>query len=82
MSEFAKDQRPDLAGLFESINPTNHKEKPGTFDVEDDLEGEQETLPGPDSEVAQDAMQLDELLTTIGEASKGVSEATDADYRR
>jgi hypothetical protein len=27
-------------------------------------------------------MQLSELLNTIGEASKGVSEATDADYRR
>lgn len=82
MSEFDKEQRPDLTGIFESINPTNCNEKLGTFDVQDDLEGEQETLPGPGSGVAEDAMQLDELLNTIGEASKGVSDATDADYRQ
>jgi hypothetical protein len=78
MSDFARDQWPDLAGLFESIDPTDPATKLGGFDVQDDLEGEQETLP----DMVDDAMQLSELLSTIGEASKGVSEATDADYRR
>jgi len=81
MSAFAKDQRPDLAGLFENTDLANPAETLGQLDVQDDLEGEQHTIPGPDGD-DDDTMQLLELLNTIGEVSKGVSEATDADYRR
>jgi hypothetical protein len=81
MSAFAKDQRPDLAGLFEHTDLVNPAEMLRQLDVQDDLEEEQQTIPGSDGD-DDDTMQLLELLNTIGEVSKGVSEATDADYRR
>ena len=74
MTEMTDGQHVDLAGLLETLNLPAHSHETDLFDVQDDLEGEQETL--------LDTSGVSGVLTTIGEVSKAVKDETDADYRR
>jgi len=70
---------PQLTSLLHLIGSTNQKSE---LEATDDLEGEQETTlgnqVGPDPEGAHISQLQDSLL----QASKGVTEGTDASYHR
>ena len=87
MTQISVDQQAELAGLLETVGPSADGHKVDSYEVEDDVEGEQETLP--DSGEQQEALldsegpsQISDVLTTVGEASRAVKDKTDADYRR
>lgn len=64
---------PAFAGLTQSINPQAQQ---AVLQAIDDMEGEQETLPDFDVD------SLTEAFSGLQNASKGVSESTDNEYRR
>lgn len=70
-------------GLFAALNPTNEWEKPDEGEVRDDREGEAEALllQEVDTET-KSAAQLMQLQSTLMNASKGVTDGTDGEYRR
>lgn len=68
------DTNPNYKGLFDVLNPVNPEAKPAPGEIEDDIEGEQETIP------ESTAFALPDLLKTLAEASKGVSDKTDREY--
>jgi len=86
---------PNLIGVLNFIQPSK-TDKPAEYqpaigEVEDDMEGEQETIP--DSELNSKlnttcldpddiSVDLPDLLKTVSEMSKGVSEGTHAEYIR
>jgi hypothetical protein len=83
----------DLNGVFNFIQPSNHQTseyQPATGEVEDDMEGEQETIPSPTLSDEQEPLgivqdhevDLSGLLRTVSEMSKGVSDGTHAEYMR
>ena len=63
-----------LAGLLEILNPSADHHDTEEIEVEDDLEGEQQILV--------DVEHISNVLTTLGDVSKGVKDGTDADYQR
>jgi hypothetical protein len=73
-----------LAGLLQVINPSNASEKPEELEVMDDLEGEQQTLPNNSLSSQQGGAEahMSQLQDTLLQASKGVTEGTDAAYQR
>ena len=94
---------PNFAGVYQAINPSNEWERPAEEEVEDDVEGEQETLPDPDHEpgdhdvatslgpsngenglggTSSNEEQMSQLQSTLLNASKGVTEGTDNEYKR
>ena len=89
--------QPGLDGLFNFIQPLNDKAseyQPASGEVEDDMEGEQETIPSlnlsdePEPETSgsgvvrdhHDEVDLSGLFKTVSEMSKGVSDGTHAEY--
>lgn len=62
---------PGFVGVVQAIN----QEPPAEIDVTDDAECEQETLINTGSQMAQ-------LQDSLRDASKGVSDSTDSEYRR
>jgi hypothetical protein len=77
MTQISKAQRAALAGLLEAIHPSSNGHKVDQFELEDDIEGEQEALPdyeGPS--------QISDVLNTVGEVSRAVKDKTDVEYRR
>lgn len=68
-----------FAGLLRVINPQDGEERPEALEVQDDLEGEQETLL---AEEAPDDPNLSDLHDVLLQASKGVTESTDSGYQR
>jgi hypothetical protein len=86
---------PAVAGLLSTLNPEKEEEQPIATEVVDDYEAEQETLLSnsinnednedhedhEDSEDKEDT-EFPQLEDTIRNASKGVTEGTDSEYRR
>lgn len=84
---------PEFAGIHRAINPPDSEEwaQPLPGEVDDDRDGEQETFPDkepsiedPEAMVIDEANQdqMAELQSSLLNASKGVTEGTDAEYRR
>lgn len=71
---------PAYAGLSTVL----HKDLPHEEDIENDLEGEKETIPDLSLEDATPSENPTVFLwrKTISGASKGVSEKTDSEYQR
>jgi hypothetical protein len=74
-------------GLLQAISPADDWEKPEELEVVDDLEGEQQTLLGAalEDDEAEDPdgdAQMSDLHNVLLQASKGVTEGTDAGYQR
>jgi hypothetical protein len=65
-----------FAGVLDIIEPSDELSEET---VRDDLEGEGETIPPYED---NDLVQLDKLLETLNDVSKGVSERTHEEYRR
>jgi hypothetical protein len=77
--------RPQFAGVFRAISPENDWEKPENAEIEDDVEGEQETFVGPDATRDDDESgeaKFTQLKAFLLNASKGVTDGTDEEYRR
>jgi hypothetical protein len=75
---------PAFAGLHSVLNSTPDG-RPERDDIIDDINGEQETLPDltPDDATPSDSDTLiSQWRTSVTGASKGVTEKTDAEYRR
>ena len=75
---------PAFAGLHSVLNSTSDG-RPEPDDIIDDINGEQETLPDltPDDATPSDSDTLiSQWRTSVTGASKGVTEKTDAEYRR
>jgi len=78
MAQITDAQHPTLAGLMKALGSGTHG-----FAVEDDIEGEKETLvPVDTSEDLEGPSHISNILATVGEVSMAVKEATDQDYRR
>ena len=96
---------PQYSGLFQRLSPDKEDDVPNATEVEDDYEGEQETLDLQNSVLAGDnhgeddaddvdsedgegdagdeaSMQFSGLEDVVKNASKGVTEGTDGEYRR
>jgi hypothetical protein len=76
---------PKFAGVFQAISPENDWEKPEQEEIDDDIEGEQETFVCPDAtkdEGESEEAKVKRLKAFILNASKGVSDGTDEEYRR
>jgi len=80
----------DFSGHIRAILAKQPGEKPCQEDIDDDIEGEKETIP---SLTEDDLQQLDEVdqnpgpfaatwRASIKSASKGVTEKTDSEYQR
>jgi len=80
-------QGPAFAGLYNLLHSASEASPPE--DIEDDIEGEQETLPDlwpEDIEAFEDDQHERDLISqwreSITGASKGVTEKTDGEYQR
>lgn len=69
---------------YAGLNSVLFKNKPHPEDVENDLDGEKETIPDLSSEDIPPSENPTVFLwrKTISGASKGVSEKTDSEYQR
>jgi len=77
MAQITDAQHPMLAGLMKALG----SETDG-FAVEDDIEGEKETLvPVNTSKDSEGPSHISNILATVGEVSMAVKETTDQDYR-
>jgi hypothetical protein len=79
MTPISDAQHATLAGLLKTVGLSADGHKVDSYEVEDDVEGEQETLP--DNEGPSQPEILD-VLNTVGEVSRAVKDGTDAEYRR
>jgi hypothetical protein len=74
---------PVFAALYRAIHDPDEPDRPHSGEIEEDLEAEGETLPDDsedgDTPAAFDLSQLQEFLL---EASKGVTNETDKEYKR
>jgi hypothetical protein len=81
MTQISDAQHAALAGLLETVGPSAAAgHKVDSYEIEDDVEGEQETLP--DNEAHEGPSQVLDVLNTVGEVSRAVKDRTDAQYRR
>lgn len=75
-----------FAGVLDIITPPKTADQLDGIDQEavtDDLEGEKESLPGPGPTLRDDgALHVSELLTTLNDVSRGVSDRTHNEYQR
>jgi hypothetical protein len=69
-----------FTAIYQAINPSHESEKPFPYEVEDDLDGEKETLPADPAN--NDDVHMADLQDTILKASKGVNEQTDISYQK
>jgi hypothetical protein len=69
-------QRVEFAGLLKTVGSADDHNV-DQLEVEDDIEGEQETLP--DNEGPSPIL---DVLNTVGEVSRAIKDKTDAEYRR
>jgi hypothetical protein len=67
----------DIIEPFGPVDPS--VEKLDQEVMQDDLEGEQETIPNSED---QNTTHVMELLTTLNEVSRGVSDGTHQEYQR
>lgn len=77
MAQISDVQQATLAGLLKTVGSSADGHKVDSFEVQDDIEGEQETLPDNEG-----SPQILDVLNTVGEVSKAVKDKTDAEYRR
>lgn len=78
---------PDFSGHIRALLSKQSGDKPLQEDIDDDIEGEKETIPNLTED---DLQQLDQnpgpfaanWRTSITSASKGVTEKTDSEYQR
>ena len=77
---------PAFAALYQAIHAPDNDDTPNADEITDDIEAEGETLPedfepeeDTDASGAFDVSQLQEFLL---DASKGVSNETDKEYKR
>jgi len=75
MTQISDAQDAALAGLLKTVGPSADGHKVDSYEVEDDVEGEQETLPDNEG-----PSQISDVLNTVGEASRAVKDKTDAEY--
>ena len=76
---------PAFAGLHSVLNSTSDGSlRPEPDDITDDINGERETLPDltPDDAPLDSDALISQWRTSVTGASKGVTEKTDAEYRR
>lgn len=66
-------------GLHTALNASNG---PPQEEIDDDIEGEQETLPDLTEEDRLPSTGISQWRETIAGASKGVTDKTDGDYER
>ena len=80
----------DFSGYIRAILAKQPGEKPHQEDIDDDIEGEKETIPGLMEDDSQQSDEEDETpghfaatwRASITSASKGVTEKTDSEYQR
>jgi hypothetical protein len=77
MAQISDAQHAALAGLLKTVGPSADGHKVDLYEVEDDVEGERETLPDNEG-----SSQILDVLNTVGEVSMAVKDRTDAEYRR
>jgi hypothetical protein len=77
MSQISDAQHAALAGLLKTVGPSADGHKVLPYEVEDDVQGEQETLPDNEG-----PSQILDVLNTVGEVSTAVKDRTDGEYRR
>jgi hypothetical protein len=79
---------PSISGLqhstFRGVHEllTNESERPHQEDIDDDLEGEKETLAELTSDEITTERMKRQWRESVGEASKGVTEKTNDGYQR
>ena len=78
MAQISDVQHVALAGLLQTVGPSADGHKVDPYEIEDDVEGEQETLPDNN----EGPSQISDVLNTVGEVSRAVKDRTDAEYRR
>jgi len=71
MSPISDAQNAAVAGLLKTVDEHNVYQD----EIEDDVQGEQETLPDH-----EDPIQISNVLSTVGEVSRAVKDKTDAEY--
>lgn len=71
---------PKYKGVLTVLDPGSKSERPAAGKIQDDIEGKQEIIP--DFELAPTSSSISELMKTLADASKGVSEKTDGEYHR
>jgi hypothetical protein len=77
MTQISDAQHAALAGLLKTVGPSADDHKVVPYEVEDDVQGEQETLPDNEG-----PSQILDVLNTVGEVSTAVKDRTDGEYRR
>ena len=80
---------PQFSGVLGAIQPVNEWEKPQQVEIENDVEGERETLPMAPGDLSSEDIEklpagadVSQLQASLLDASKGVTDGTDAEYRR
>ena len=73
-------QHSTFRGVHELL--TNESERPHQEDIDDDLEGEKETLAELTSDEVTTERMKRQWRESVGEASKGVTEKTNDGYQR
>lgn len=63
-------------GLLTILDPDNKSKRPAVDEIQDNIEGKQETI----SDLKSFSTSIPGLLKTLAEALKGVSNKTDAEY--
>ncbi|KAH7903548.1 hypothetical protein BJ138DRAFT_1107580 [Hygrophoropsis aurantiaca] len=74
-----------FAGVLEAINPHDNEERPVQDEVDDDIDAEQATLtetPTLGGDAGGTSHRFTQIQATLLEASKGVTEGTDLEYKR
>ncbi|KAJ7826600.1 hypothetical protein B0H14DRAFT_2368119 [Mycena olivaceomarginata] len=75
------DVPPKLAALFQAIHNPEQPDRPFTDEITDDLEAEGETLVD-DIEPMADVFDVSKLKEFLLDASKGVTNETEKEYKR
>ena len=76
MSQVTTAENAKLAGLLKTLDPSIN-----SYDLEqvqDDIEGEQETLP----DAEEDSSQVSDVLAIVSKVSRAVKEETEVEYKR
>lgn len=71
-----------FAGVLDIIKPSKSIDQLDEEAVLDDVEGERETMPNPEKGDSPAPHVLTELLATLNDVSRGVSDKTHEEYQR
>ena len=82
MAQITDAQDSALAGLLKALGPpVDGGQETDPFEIQDDVDGEQEALL-PVDDNSEGPSQVSDTLAVVGEVSMAVKDATDTEYRR